>query len=88
MIIFASDILAGVLIIVSIILLIVAIIAYRRYKIKAAIISTFVFILFFLKGIIYELNALYSWNLNLMEIFISIDVTIMISLYFALALRG
>ncbi len=88
MLIFASDVLAGILIVVALILLIVAIVAYRRYKLKAAIISFFVFLLFLIKGIIYEINLYYSWDLNIIAIFLGIDVAILISLYFALALRG
>ncbi len=88
MVIFASDVLAGILIVVALILLIVAIVAYKRYKLRAAIISFFVFLLFLIKGIIYELNVYYSWNLDIMAIFLGIDVAILISLYFALALRG
>ena len=88
MVIFASDVLAGILIVVASILLIVAILAYKRYKLRAAIISFFVFLLFLIKGIIYELNVYYSLNLNTLAIFLGIDVAILISLYFALALRG
>ena len=88
MLIFASDVLAGILIVVASILLIVAILAYKRYKLRAAIISFFVFLLFLIKGIIYELNVYYSLDLNILAIFLGIDVAILISLYFALALRG
>jgi len=88
MLIFASDIFAGILIVVAFILLIVAILAYKRYRLRAAIISFFVFLLFLTKGIIYELNVYYSWGLDIMAIFLGIDVAILISLYFALALRS
>ncbi len=88
MTIFPSDILAGILILVSLILLLVAFMAYRRYRLKAAIISTVIFTIFLLKGIIYEANLYYSMNLNVPEIFMGLDVIILISLYFALALRG
>lgn len=88
MTIFPSDVLAGILILVSLILLVVALVAYKRYRLKAAIISALVFAIFLLKGIIYETNIYYSLNLNVPEIFMGLDVIILISLYFALALRG
>jgi len=88
MIIFAGDILAGIIIIVAIILLIVALLAYRRYGLKAALVSFFIFAVFLLKGIVYELNVYYSLNLDMLTLFLGLDVIILISLYFALALRG
>ncbi len=88
MVIFPSDILAGILIVSAFILLIVAIIAYRRYSLKAALISSAVFLIFLIKGLIYEMNIYLSMNLNIPEIFMALDVIILISLYFALALRG
>jgi len=88
MIIFAADILAGIIILVAFILLVVAILAYKRYGLKAGLISSFIFLIFLLKGVIYELNIYYSWGLDILAIFLALDVIILISLYFALALRG
>jgi|GEM_PF-4878593 hypothetical protein len=88
MILFAEDILAGIMIIVAIILFIVALLAYRRYGLKAALVSAIVFAIFLAKGIIYELNIYYSLNLDIITIFLGLDVIVLISLYFALALRG
>ncbi len=88
MVIFASDIVAGILLVTSLILLLVAVITYKRYGIKAAAISTLVFVLFFIKGVIYVLYVYYALNLDIIAAFMTIDVAILISLYFALAFRG
>ncbi len=88
MIIFPADILAGIIILIAIMLSIVALLAYRRYGLKAALISLFIFLIFLLKGVLYELNIYYSWGLDILLIFLALDVIILISLYFALALRG
>ncbi len=88
MVIFPSDILAGIIIMTAIILSIVALLAYRRYGLKAALVSLFIFLIFLLKGLLYELNLYFSWGLDILLIFLALDVVILISLYFALALRG
>lgn len=86
--IFTSDLLGGMLVVISAILLILALVTYKRYLIKAAIVSAFVFILFLIKGLLYEFNIYFQWHLNMLWVFMLVDIVIVLSLYFALSLRG
>ena len=86
--IFTSDLLGGMLVVISAILLILALVAYKRYLLKAAIVSAFVFALFLLKGLVYELNIYFQWQLDMLWIFMLVDIVIVLSLYLALSLRG
>jgi len=86
--IFLEDLLGGMLLVISLLLLIIAILTYRRYRFKAALISSIVFLLFFAKAVIYEVNTLLSLGLNMMSTFFLLDVLILITLYFAIAMRG
>ncbi|MCD6370367.1 MAG: hypothetical protein J7L63_02585 [Thermoplasmata archaeon] len=86
--IFLEDLLGGMLLLISLLLLIIAILTYRRYHFKAALISSIVFLLFFAKAVIYEANTLLSLGLDIMTTFFLTDVFILITLYFAIAMRG
>ncbi len=86
--IFTSDLLGGMLVVISAVLFILALITYKRYLIKAAILSAFVFALFLIKGLLYELNLYFQWRLDMLWIFMVVDIVIVLSLYFALSLRG
>ncbi len=85
---FIDDILAGMVIVISLLLLVVALIAYRRYKIKAMLVNSFIFILFLINAIIYSLNSLFSLHLDMVFYFLLFDTIILFSLYFAIALKG
>ncbi len=86
--IFIEDLLAGIVIVVSAILLIVASIAYKRYRMGAALVAAFIFLMFLLKGILYEINNYMHLPFDLLTSFLLVDVIILVSLYFALALRN
>ncbi len=88
MILFPVDLLGGMLLVLSLILLVIALITYRRYHLRAAMISSVVFLLFFVKALIYEANIYFQWSLELMGIFFLLDVIILAALYFSIALRG
>ena len=85
---FIDDILAGMVIVISLLLLVVALIAYRRYRIKAMLVNSFIFILFLINAIIYSLNSLFSFHLDMVFYFLLFDTVILFSLYFAIALKG
>ena len=85
---FIDDILAGMVIVISLLLLVVALIAYRRYRIKAMLVNSFIFILFLVNAIIYSLNSLFSIHLDMVFYFLLFDTVILFSLYFAIALKG
>ncbi len=85
---FIDDILAGMVIVISLLLLVVALIAYRRYRIKAMLVNSFVFILFLVNAIIYSLNSLFSLHMDMVFYFLLFDTIILFSLYFAIALKG
>ncbi len=84
---FITDILAGILLIVAAVLLIIASVGYKRYRIKGMIFAIVAFFIFFIKALIYELNTLLTLNIDFMEISLLLDITILITMYFALALK-
>lgn len=86
--IFLEDVLAGIVMVVAAVLMLVALVAYRRYRLGAAALSAVVFFIFLLKGLIYELNIYFNWGLNIISTFMLIDAVILLFLYFALALRS
>ncbi len=86
--IFAADVLAGIVIVVSALLMLVALVAYRRYRIPAAGISILIFLMFLTKAAVYEVNIYMDWGMDIVPIFLLADVVILISLYFTLALRA
>ncbi len=85
---FINDILAGMVMVISILLIFVAILAYRRYRIKAMLINTFIFSLFLINSVIYALNSLMNLHLDMVFYFLVFDTVILFSLYFAMALKG
>ncbi len=84
---FITDILAGIVLIIAAVLLIIASVGYKRYRIKGMVFAIVAFFIFFIKALIYELNALLTLNIDFMEISLLLDITILITMYFALAFK-
>ncbi len=88
MVIFLNDVLGGIILVLSLILLIVAIVTYCRYHIKAALLSAVIFFLFLVKALIYEVAAYLGREINLVGTFLIVDIVILVTLYFVISLRG
>jgi len=86
--IFITDLLAGILLVLSLLFLIISIIAYRRYRIGILLLTSVAFLLFLFKAIIYELNIYFEWDLQILQVFLFMDVIILIALYASVVKRG
>jgi len=86
--IFITDLLAGILLVLSLLFLIISIIAYRRYRIGILLLTSVAFLLFLFKAIIYELNIYFEWDLQILQVFLLMDVIILIALYASVVKRG
>ena len=86
--IFITDLLAGILLVLSLLFLIISIIAYRRYRIGILLLTSVAFLLFLFKAVIYELNIYFEWDLQILQVFLLMDVIILIALYASVVKRG
>ncbi|MCD6276289.1 MAG: hypothetical protein J7J42_06065 [Thermoplasmata archaeon] len=86
--IFITDLLAGILLVLSLLFLIISIIAYRRYRIGILLLTSVAFLLFLFKAIIYELNIYFEWDLQILQFSFLMDVIILIALYASVVKRG
>ena len=86
--IFITDLLAGILLVLSLLFLIISIMAYRRYRIGILLLTSVAFLLFLFKAIIYELNIYFEWDLQILQVFLFMDVIILIALYASVVKRG
>ena len=84
---FPNDILAGMILIVSLVLFLVAVIGYRRYRIKGMIFSSIVFLLFFIESLIYILIVLFNLKMDIIFITFLLNLIILFFLYFAISLK-
>ncbi len=85
---FINDVLAGMVLVISLLLAIVAIVAYRRYRLKAMLFNSVVFILIAVNMVLYALNALWNLGMDMIMVFLAFYVVILFSLYFAISLKG
>ena len=86
--IFITDLLAGILLVLSLLFLIIAIISYRRYRIGILLLTSVAFLLFLFKAVIYELNIYFEWDLQILQFSFLMDVIILIALYASVVKRG
>ncbi len=86
--IFITDLLAGILLVLSLLFLIISIIAYRRYRIGILLLTSVAFLLFLFKAVIYELNIYFEWDLQILQFSFLMDVIILIALYASVVKRG
>ncbi|NPA76073.1 MAG: hypothetical protein GXO25_08355 [Euryarchaeota archaeon] len=84
---YPSDILAGIVLILSALFVFLSVIGYRRYKLKALLMNIVVFSLFFIDSLLYALNSLYSLGLDMLMLFLLSDVVILVVMYLAVALK-
>ncbi len=84
---FINDILAGMVLVISLLLGIVATLAYVRYRLRAMLFNAIVFYLVAVNMAIYALNTLLALNLDMITVFLAFYVVVLFSLYFAISLK-
>ncbi len=84
---FPNDILAGMILVVSLLLFAVAVIGYMRYRIKGMIFSAIVFLLFFIESLLYIFLVLFSLKMDIIFINLLLNLIILFFLYFTISLK-
>ena len=84
---FPTDVLAGMVLIVSVILFVVALVGYWRYRVKGMVFSALVFLLFFIESLIYVIYIIFNWKIDMLFILFLLNLIILFSLYFAISLK-
>ncbi|GEM_PF-4340646 len=85
---FINDVLAGMVLVVSSLLTIVALVGYRRYRLKAMIFNALVFAIMLIGMVVYILNILFEFGFDEVTILLSVDAFILFLLYFAMSFKG
>ncbi len=85
---FTNDILSGMVLILSVVLMTVSLLAYNRYRLKAMLFNFVAFFMFFLNALIYSLNSLLSLNIDVVFYFLLFDLIILVALYLGIAVKG
>ena len=85
---FPNDILAGMILVVSLILTVVGLVAYKRYRLKGMIFSTTAFLIFLLESLIYMFNIFFNLQLDILFWTLLLNLVILIILYFSISLKG
>ncbi len=85
---FPNDILAGMILVVSLILTIVGLVAYRRYRMRGIIFSSVAFLIFLFESLIYVFNIFFNLHLDILFWTLLLNLVILIILYFSISVKG
>ena len=85
---FPNDILAGMILIVSLILTVVGLVAYRRYRIRGMIFSSVAFLIFLFESLIYVFNIFFNLHLDILFWTLLLNLVILFILYFSISMKG
>ena len=85
---FPDDILAGMILVISLILTVVGLVAYRRYRIKGMLFSTIAFLIFLIESLVYVFNIFFNLHLDMLFCLLLLNLVILVILYFSISLRG
>ncbi len=84
---FPNDVLAGMILVVSIILTVVALIAYKRYRMRGMLLSAAAFFIFFIEGLLYVFNIFLNLKLDMLFWTFLLNLVILFVLYFSISLK-
>ena len=84
---FPNDIVAGMLMVVSAILSVVALIGYIRYRMKGMILSFVAFLIFLIESVLYTLNIFIKLKLDMLFWVLLLNLIILFVLYFSISLK-
>ncbi len=85
---FPNDILAGMILVVSLILTIVGLVAYRRYRMRGIIFSSVAFLIFLFESLIYVFNIFFNLHLDILFWTLLLNLVILFILYFSISVKG
>ena len=85
---FPNDVLAGMILVVSLILTVVGLVAYRRYRLRGILFSTVAFLIFLVESLIYVFNIFFNLQLDVLFWLLLLNLAILVTLYFSISLKG
>ena len=85
---FPNDVLAGMILVVSLILTVVGLVAYRRYRLRGILFSTVAFLIFLVESLIYVFNIFFNLQLDMLFWLLLLNLAILVILYFSISMKG